>query len=190
MTECPERVDTRRIGWYIGPTRRSWFAGAGPQALVSSSQEGFALRTSKHIRRIAAATAVAASLTLTMTAADAGAQGKNCSNPGQGNSPACPSTTTTSSAKPKPTFTTDRPLQSYCRDGLVFNSYLGLCETDSDNDGLGDSYETLIGTDKFKRDTDGDRLGDGVEILLGYNPLDPNSPGSICNPKGNGNNCF
>jgi len=44
-------------------------------------------------------------------------------------------------------------------------------EIDSDSDGLLDSEEELIGTDKFKSDTDGDGYLDLAEIENGYNPL-------------------
>lgn len=49
-------------------------------------------------------------------------------------------------------------------------------ELDTDEDGLPDYYEGIIGTDKNKADTDGDGLSDGYEILyLGTDPLKADS---------------
>jgi len=42
---------------------------------------------------------------------------------------------------------------------------------DSDQDGLTDQEEKMIGTDPFKADTDGDGYSDGEEVRSGYNPL-------------------
>jgi len=42
---------------------------------------------------------------------------------------------------------------------------------DTDNDGLSDKLELLLGTDKFNPDTDGDGYGDGLEYKNGYSPL-------------------
>lgn len=47
---------------------------------------------------------------------------------------------------------------------------------DSDNDGLTDSEELRLGTNRFHPDTDGDGYLDGLEIARGFNPLIP-SPG-------------
>jgi YD repeat-containing protein len=44
---------------------------------------------------------------------------------------------------------------------------------DSDNDGLSNGYELLLGTDPFNPDTDGDGFSDGVEVANGSDPLDP-----------------
>jgi hypothetical protein len=44
---------------------------------------------------------------------------------------------------------------------------------DSDNDGLTDEVERLIGTDPFNPDTDGDGMNDADEIRAGRNPLGP-----------------
>ena len=45
-----------------------------------------------------------------------------------------------------------------------------VVEIDSDSDGLLDSEEYLLGTDKFKSDTDNDGYSDLAEIENGYNP--------------------
>lgn len=42
---------------------------------------------------------------------------------------------------------------------------------DSDQDGLTDQEEQMIGTDPQKADTDGDGYSDGKELVSGYNPL-------------------
>jgi hypothetical protein len=47
---------------------------------------------------------------------------------------------------------------------------------DSDQDGLTDQEEHMIGTDPGKADTDGDGYSDGKEVESGYNPLKP-APG-------------
>lgn len=44
---------------------------------------------------------------------------------------------------------------------------------DSDNDGLSDKVEKMLGTDPFKADTDGDGYSDFDEIKNGYSPLIP-----------------
>ncbi len=49
-------------------------------------------------------------------------------------------------------------------------------ELDTDEDGLPDYYEDIIGTDKNNPDTDGDGLSDGYEVLYsGTDPLKPDS---------------
>jgi len=47
---------------------------------------------------------------------------------------------------------------------------------DSDQDGLTDQEEHMIGTDINNPDTDGDGYSDGKELASGYNPLKP-APG-------------
>ena len=47
--------------------------------------------------------------------------------------------------------------------------------TDSDQDGLSDAQEILLGTDPFNADTDGDGWPDGLEVALGSSPLNRNS---------------
>ena len=47
---------------------------------------------------------------------------------------------------------------------LVLNRY-----TDSDNDGLLDSQEIILGTNPFKRDSDGDKVSDAIEIGMDIN---------------------
>jgi len=48
--------------------------------------------------------------------------------------------------------------------------------SDSDQDGLTDQEEKMIGTDPKNSDTDGDGYSDGKEVQSGYNPLKP-APG-------------
>lgn len=47
---------------------------------------------------------------------------------------------------------------------------------DSDDDGLNNARERLLGTDPDQRDSDGDGLIDGQENSLNSNPMDPDSP--------------
>ncbi|MCL2634454.1 MAG: thrombospondin type 3 repeat-containing protein [Oscillospiraceae bacterium] len=52
-----------------------------------------------------------------------------------------------------------------------FGTY-GFIYIDSDEDGLPDIYELILGTDPFNPDTDGDGLPDGYEVfVLGTDPL-------------------
>lgn len=57
---------------------------------------------------------------------------------------------------------------------------------DSDNDGLLDSEEKIIGTDPLNPDTDADELSDFEEILLGTDPLTPNTYDKILDTDGDG----
>lgn len=50
-------------------------------------------------------------------------------------------------------------------------------DNDSDDDGITDEEEEIIGTDPYNKDTDGDRLEDGWEHINWYDPLDPNPDG-------------
>lgn len=54
---------------------------------------------------------------------------------------------------------------------------------DSDQDGLTDQEEKMIGTDPFKADTDSDGYSDGKEVESGYNPLKA-APGDKIVPAG------
>ena len=63
-------------------------------------------------------------------------------------------------------------------DGIV-----GICETDSDNDGLSDTLEASIGTSPTTIDTDGDGLSDYEEVAwdgdaLSYDPVKDLNPRS------------
>lgn len=52
--------------------------------------------------------------------------------------------------------------------------------TDSDNDGLLDSQEIILGTNPFKRDSDGDSVSDAIEIGIDINaPQDSDHDGKI-----------
>ena len=58
---------------------------------------------------------------------------------------------------------------------LIINRY-----TDTDNDGLLDSQELMLGTNPLKRDTDGDTVSDAIEIGLDINsPQDSDHDGEI-----------
>lgn len=46
-----------------------------------------------------------------------------------------------------------------------------VCDDDADSDGLSDSEEARLGTNRLIVDTDGDALGDGAEVSRGSNPL-------------------
>ena len=48
-------------------------------------------------------------------------------------------------------------------------------DLDSDNDGLTDARERMLGTDPTDPDTDGDGETDGLELIGGTDPLDPTS---------------
>jgi len=48
--------------------------------------------------------------------------------------------------------------------------FSNLSGQDSDNDGLPDTFEQAIGTDKDKADTDGDGHNDKEELMSGYSP--------------------
>lgn len=62
--------------------------------------------------------------------------------------------------------------------GLNFDAVTGY-NTDTDEDGLCDYIEDLLGTDKLNYDTDGDTLTDYQEaIVLGYDPLNPDTNGN------------
>jgi hypothetical protein len=52
---------------------------------------------------------------------------------------------------------------------------------DSDQDGLTDQEEKMLGTDPLSPDTDGDGYSDGKEVSSGYNPLKP-APGDSLIP--------
>lgn len=52
---------------------------------------------------------------------------------------------------------------------------------DSDQDGLPDNFEDVIGTDKNKKDTDGDGYNDRTEIEQGYDPRLNNGAKKITN---------
>src|SRR4051812_17217743 len=56
--------------------------------------------------------------------------------------------------------------------GNRFYRVLGISgtATDSDGDGLSDSFEAQIGTDPLNPDTDGDGVSDGAEYSYGSNP--------------------
>gem|GEM_PF-963956 len=51
------------------------------------------------------------------------------------------------------------------------------CSVDSDNDGIDDCDEAIVGSDPYNNDTDGDRLTDYEELQLGTDPLDPDTDG-------------
>jgi hypothetical protein len=59
---------------------------------------------------------------------------------------------------------------------------------DSDQDGLSDCEETLLGTAKYNYDTDGDLIPDGIEV---FNGLDPNDGTDVTkDPDGDGRTNF
>lgn len=49
--------------------------------------------------------------------------------------------------------------------------FLDLFIADSDNDGLSDAAEMILGTDPYSEDSDGDSYLDREEILSGYSPI-------------------
>jgi hypothetical protein len=56
---------------------------------------------------------------------------------------------------------------------LIMPAVVRAVSPDSDNDGLTDDQEKIIGTDPSNPDSDGDGFKDGDEIKNGYSPLDP-----------------
>ena len=66
-------------------------------------------------------------------------------------------------------------VESKIAKNMVINRY-----TDTDNDGLLDTQERIIGTNPFKRDTDGDKVSDAIEIGMDINsPQDSDHDGII-----------
>ena len=63
------------------------------------------------------------------------------------------------------------PINMDEQDGWGYNIDFG--KEDNDNDGLYNSFEDAIGTDKNNTDSDGDGYGDKNEIVSGYNPMGP-----------------
>ena len=60
-------------------------------------------------------------------------------------------------------------------DNMIINRH-----TDSDNDGLSNSLEKILGTNPLSRDTDGDKVSDAIEIGLDVNsPQDSDRDGII-----------
>lgn len=67
------------------------------------------------------------------------------------------------------------PLKEQTPKKVIINHY-----TDTDNDGLLDAQERMLGTNPFKRDSDGDTVSDAIEIGLDINsPLDSDHDGII-----------
>jgi len=57
-------------------------------------------------------------------------------------------------------------------DTTITANFVYMSDTDTDEDGLPDWYEELIGTDPENPDTDGDGLPDGYEVFVSFtNPL-------------------
>lgn len=59
----------------------------------------------------------------------------------------------------------------------VYNYSSHPGKADTDNDGIEDWEELIIGTDPKNRDTDGDELGDGYEYVIWFDPLSANPDG-------------
>ncbi len=49
----------------------------------------------------------------------------------------------------------------------------GTLKPDSDEDGLTDEFEAVVGCDPFNKDTDRDGILDGKEVALGSDPIKP-----------------
>ena len=58
-----------------------------------------------------------------------------------------------------------------------------LTKADTDDDGLDDLDELLMGTMPWCRDTDNDGLSDGLEVSIGYDPLSANPDGDTFSDK-------
>ncbi|MBT8283734.1 MAG: gliding motility-associated C-terminal domain-containing protein, partial [Muriicola sp.] len=82
------------------------------------------------------------------------------------------------------TFTTTGAQPPCPNDSVSISITVTDCAEDSDNDGLTDGQEGILGTDPNDPDTDDDGLEDGEEVLNGSDPLDPCDPvlSLDCNP--------
>ncbi|MEZ2415246.1 gliding motility-associated C-terminal domain-containing protein, partial [Muriicola sp. E247] len=82
------------------------------------------------------------------------------------------------------TFTTTGAQPPCPNDFVSITITVTDCAVDSDNDGLTDGQEGVLGTDPNDPDTDDDGLEDGEEVLNGSDPLDPCDPvlSLDCNP--------
>lgn len=56
-------------------------------------------------------------------------------------------------------------------------AFAAVGDSDTDNDGVPDSEEAVLGTDPTNPDTDGDGLPDGEEVDRGTNPTNPDTDG-------------
>ncbi len=73
----------------------------------------------------------------------------------------------------------DKTVDSNVVSYIVTQNGSGLLDVDSDNDGLADADEEVIGTDKNKADTDEDGLLDGLEyFIVGTDPLIADTDGN------------
>ena len=59
-------------------------------------------------------------------------------------------------------------------EGYYFVMKSDPLNNDSDNDGLVDEFEVMLGTNLMNTDSDSDNLSDGEEVDLWYDPTDPN----------------
>ena len=67
------------------------------------------------------------------------------------------------------------PMKIENADSMIINRH-----TDSDNDGLSNDLEKILGTNHLSRDSDGDKVSDAIEIGLDVNsPLDSDRDGII-----------
>lgn len=81
-------------------------------------------------------------------------------------------------------YTTNTAIAPCANEAVQVTITVSSCIVDTDNDGLTDGEEAILGTDPNDSDSDDDTILDGDEVTNGSDPLDPCDPNltSACNP--------
>lgn len=81
-------------------------------------------------------------------------------------------------------YTTNTAIAPCANETVQVTITVGNCIVDTDNDGLTDGEEAILGTDPNDSDSDDDTILDGDEVTNGSDPLDPCDPNlsPACNP--------